>query len=321
MSVSVNYIENLRKIPASLPWLRQPTSRKPAVLRVVDSYSAFIPNQIFDECRPFEAITYAVVQYLSFHKIKCSARNISKNANLSYSAIKKALRLLRERQFIVKQDDGTYLFGKFNLGHSAELADAREVERLHFGYWFPIDVLKSKRISNQAKRAFALILSLTKSGHNQIGMNYIAEKLDLSREKASPLIGCLLDEGLITRRRNHCRSVYFYQIGEKPMSIYKKDLSTVCGGNRINPDRLPGKGTPDVTSKGTPDVTSFSIKESNISLRDKRRDKSASDTYKSGGNKDIFFMEEERKRPPVKYPQAYLTFRKALDSLRLNNIL
>lgn len=299
-------VETQRKTSASFSHPYHPTSRKPPALQVVSSYSSFVPNQIFDECRPFEALTYAAVQYLSFHSIKCSARNLAKNVNLSGKVIKNALCLLRKRRFIVKRDDGTYLFKKLNPGHSTELVDAREVARpeVHLGYWFPVDILKSKRINNQAKRAFALILSLTKTGVNQIKMDYIAQKLNLSRYSASPLIGRLLDERLITRHRNHCRSVYFYQIGEKAMSIYKKDLSTVRGHNRVNYTQPPPKGHPDDTSKGHPDDTSFSIKESNISIRDKSKSKRGSDTCKVGKNKNIIFWKEEEKKLNVQYTKA-----------------
>ncbi len=293
--------------------------RKPPALQVVSSYSGFVTNEVYEECRPFESITYAVVQHLSFHSIKCSARNIAKNANLSDSASKKALRLLRKQRSIVKQDDGTYLFKKLNLDGSTELVDARElVSNKHLGYWFPIDVLKSNRINNQAKRAFALISSLIKSGKHQIEMSYIAKKLKLPRQKTSPLIGSLLNEGLISRHRNHHKAVYSYQVTKKTMG-YEKNLSTGRAGNSANYSQPYPKGVPMVTSKGVPMVTTLSIKESNISLIDKRKDRRASDTYKNGENKDIFFMEEEeRRRPDVKYSQSYLTFRKVWGSLHLN---
>ena len=284
--------------------IAQSVQKKPPALQVVSSYSSFVPNQVFDECRPFEAITYAAVQYLSFHSIKCSARNIARNVNLSDKAIKNALCFLRKGRFIVKQEDGTYLFRNLNLDHSTELVDAREVVDLHLGYWFPVDVLKSKRLSNQGKRAFALILSLIKTGQSQIEMSYIVKKLKLTRSKASPLIGRLLDEGLIARRRNHCRSVYFYQIGAKDMSIYKKDLSTGRPGNRVNSGRQYRKGHPMGTSKGHPMGTPFSNKESNISIRDKGRDKRGSDTYSSGENKNISFWKEEERKLNVQYTQA-----------------
>ncbi len=270
--------------------------RQPVTLQVVDSYSGFVPNQIFEECRPFELMTYAVVQYLSFFLIKCSPRNISKNVNLSGSPIKKALNFLRKRRFIVKQDDGTYLFRKLNLYGSTELVDAREFERLHLGYWFPVDILKSKRISNQTKRAFALIMSLIESGQSRIDMNYIAQKLDLPRCKVSPLIGRLLSERLIGRSRPHYRSVYIYEVGEKSMSSYKKDLSTPRGDNRVNSD--------PVSRKGTPEVTSFSINKSNISIRDSGKDKSRSDTYEMGENKTIFLLKKEENRLNIKYTEA-----------------
>lgn len=293
-------------------------SRKPVALRAIDSYSGFIPNQIFDKCRPFEQFVYAAVQYLSFHGIKPSCRNIAKHVHLSDKVIKNALYFLRKRQFIVKQSDGSYLFRKLHLAHSTELVDARELVSLHLGYWFPIDVLKSNRISNQAKRAFALILSLIKSGNNQIDMMYIGEKLHLSRERAAQPIASLLSEGLITRTRSHYKQPYSYEIVEKTIN-YNKNLSTGHTDNRANSDRYYSKGHPDVTSKGHPDVTTLSIKESNISLIDKRKDRRTSDTYKNGKNKDIFFMEEEeRRRPDVKYSQAYLTFRKVWGSLHLN---
>lgn len=309
MLAPIQHIETQRQSPANVNHACRPEPKKPVALQVVSSYSSFVPNQVFgdgkkDECRPFEVLTYAVVQYLSFHSIKCSVRNISKNVNLSASAIKKALCSLRKRRFIVKQPDGSYLFANLNLNASAAPVDARKVVRLHLGYWFPVDVLKSQRINNQAKRAFAVILSLTKSGQSKIEMSYIAKKLDLSREKTSPLVGCLLDERLISRRRNHCRSVYFYQIGEKAMSIYKKDLSTTRGYNRSNSNQVYKKGTPGVTSKGTPGVTPFSNKESNISIRDKRRDKRESDTCRAGENKNISFWKEEKRRLDVQYTQA-----------------
>lgn len=278
--------------------------RKPPALKVVSSYSSFVPNQVFDECRPFESLTYAAVQYLSFHSIKCSTRNIGKNVNLSVSAIKKALCSLRNQRFIEKQGDGTYLFRNFNVDPSTELVDAKEVMRLHLGYWFPVDILKSNRISNQAKKAFAIILSFTKTGVNQISIDRIGKKLDLSREKTSPLIGRLLAEGLLSRHRNHCRSVYFYQIGEKAMSIYKKDLPTGYKGNRINSDLYHKKGVPDVTSKGVPDVTSFSIKESNLFIRDKRTEREPVGSDKNGENKSISFWKEEERRLNVQYTKA-----------------
>lgn len=278
--------------------------RKPPALQVVSSYSSFVPNQVFDKCRPFEVLTYAAVQYLSFHSIKCSTRNIGKNVNLSVSAIKKALCSLRKQRFIEKQGDGTCLFRNLKIEGSVELVDAKEVVSLHLGYWFPVDVLKSKRISNQEKRVLSVILSLIKTGANKIEMTYLAEKLNLSREKTSPLVGRLLTERLVSRHRNHCRSVYFYQIGEKAMSIYKKDLPTGYKGNRINSDRYHKKGVPDVTSKGVPDVTSFSIKESNLFIRDKRTEREPVDSDKNGENKSISFWKEEERRLNVQYTKA-----------------
>ncbi len=283
----------------------QPIPEKnPVALQVVGSYSSFVPNHIFKKCRPFETLTYAAVQYLSFHQIKCSARNISKNVNLSTKVIKNALCLLRKQRFIVKQDDGTYLFKKFSLDSSTGLVGARELERLHLGYWFPVDILKNKRINNQAKRALALIISLIKSGQSRIEMSYIAQKLDLSKSNASPLIGRLLAERLIARHRPHHRSVYFYQLGAKDMSIYKKDLSTDRGGYRVNSEQDPRKGHPDRSSKGHPDRSSLSIKESNISIIESGKDKSGSDTYNVGENKTIFLLKKEEKRLNIKYTEA-----------------
>lgn len=264
---------NTQSTQSSLPTENVEILRKPPALRVIDSYSGFVTNQAFKECRPSEGIVYAVVQYLSFFSIKCSARNIAKHANLSVSTIKNDLCSLRKRRFIVKQDDGTYLFGKVNLNGSTEPVAAKELSRpqpgcQHLGYWFPLDILKSEKINNQAKRAFALILNLIKTGSNQIQMSYIAEKLDLSRVSASKLIAKLLSERFISRHRPHPRSAYFYQIGVKEMRNHKKELSTGHEGNSIESDQ----GTQNDTSKGTQNDT-YSITLSSISIRESRTER------------------------------------------------
>lgn len=262
-----------QQLPSNTRQFNYQPTRKPVALRVVDSYSGFVTNEVYDKRRPSEVIVCAVVQYLSFSSIKCSVRNIAKHANLSVSTIKNDLCSLRKRRSIVKQDDGTYLFGKTTISGSTEPVAASELDRpqpgrQHLGYWFPLDILKSEKINNQAKRAFALILSLIKSGVNQIEMRYIAEKLDLSRVSASKLIAKLLSERFISRHRPHNRSTYFYQIGVKEIRNHKKELSTGHEGNSIESDQ----GTQNDTSKGTQNDT-YSITLSSISLRDSRTER------------------------------------------------
>lgn len=74
----------------------------------------FVPNQVMEECSFPETLVFATVHYLSYNSIKPSCKNITKKSGLSRKVVKNALRSLRERRFIVKQDDGTYLFKNFN---------------------------------------------------------------------------------------------------------------------------------------------------------------------------------------------------------------
>lgn len=254
-------------------------------LPVLSSYSGFAPNPVFNTCSPSEVMVYATIQYLSFFSIKCSTSNIAKNLNASDSTIKNARNSLSKKSFISRQQDGTYLFKNFNPGRPNELVDAKELVSLHLGYWLPVETLKSKKITNQEKKAFALIKSLTNEKEMKIDMNYISEKLKLSRRAASPLINRLLDENLISRDRPHCRSAFIYQTRGQNMSVYKNELSTEGCLNFK-------QSTQNDTSKGTQNFPSLSINESNKYFIDSSKDKRASTTYESGQKESFFVLKE-----------------------------
>lgn len=259
-------------------------------LPVLSSYSAFVPNKIFNTCSPSEVMVYAAIQYLSFFDIKCSTPNIAKNLNASSSTIRNALNSLSKEQQVLRQQNGTFLFKNHCLGHPKELLTAKELTNpnIGYGYWFPVEILKSKKMSNQTKKAFAVMKSLTYKKEKKIDMNYIASKLGISRSNASPLIQRLLTENLISRDRPHVRSTYIYQTGANDMSIYKQDLPTGAPTTGALNDQC----TENRTSKCTENRTSLSIKRSNIFLRDKSKDQRDSGTYQSGQEKSFFVLKE-----------------------------
>lgn len=83
-------------------------------LQNTKSSGGFVPDKVMEECSFSEMYVFATVHYLSCNSIELSCKNIAKKSGLSRKVVKDALRLLRERRFIVKQDDGSYLFKNFN---------------------------------------------------------------------------------------------------------------------------------------------------------------------------------------------------------------
>ncbi|WP_299079089.1 hypothetical protein [uncultured Paraglaciecola sp.] len=249
------------------------------------SYSGFVPNEVFNLCSPIEITVFAVIQYLSFFSIKCSNRNIGKNMSSSASGIKNALNSLSKRGLTHRKPDGTYSFRTSSIDHPSAFCEAKELCRQSLGYWFPIDTLKSNKITNQEKKAFSLLKNLTSQQPRKMDMEFIALKLGISRVSVSKIINSLLSKKLISRFRPHHRSAYTYQTGGQEMSIYKKDLSTE---NR----KLIEQGTQNDTPKGTQNFTSLSINKSKRSFIDIGKEERSSDTYKSGQKKSLFFFKE-----------------------------
>ena len=259
-------------------------------LPVLSRYSGFVPNEIFQTCAPVQIMVYAVVQYLSFFDIKCSASNVAKNLNASSGTVRNALNSLSNAKVILKQQDGTFLFRSHLQDPSTDFLPAKEMTRRHLGYWLPIETLKSKKINNKDKKTLALISSLIHmKKEKKLEMKYIAQKLGVAKNAASQSVGRLLRQQLISRHRMHTRSAYIYQHGRNEnMSIYKKDLPTAAQPTgSLNEQR-----TQNDPSKCTQNDPPISINKSNKFLIENSKYNSESGTYKSGQKKSLFFFKE-----------------------------
>lgn len=104
-------------------------------LQNTKSSGGFVPDQVLEECSVLETLVFATVHYLSYNSIKPSRKNVVKKTNLSNKVVKDMLCSLCKRRFIVKQDDGTYLFKNFNYP-LAELVDAKGLVSPFVAFWW-----------------------------------------------------------------------------------------------------------------------------------------------------------------------------------------
>lgn len=175
-------------------------------------YSGFVPNETFNKCTTSEILTYAAIQCLSFFDIPCSTWNIVKILNMKESTVKTNVNLLSKKRFIVRRHDGTFLFKNHKLDTSMAFLCPKKLQELHFGYWFPIKLLKDKNLNGTDKKTFSLIKSHTKTIGKCMDISYIAKKIGKSRSTASKSVNRLIENGYLSRRRID-RNSYFYETG------------------------------------------------------------------------------------------------------------
>ncbi len=205
----------------------------------IKQYAGFVPNHIFLHKPPADVIAYAFLQFCDFFSIKVTKQVIEKRLSITYGTLRNCLKRLRDKELILKQSDGSYLFNSLLIGHPNKWVSSKELQIIHNGYWMDIDILGNKDISNITKMVYTAIKSISKST-TKIHQAFIGSKIARGRKSVNRSVKELVKYSLITAQ-NTCDGVNIYSIVES-----KKMYSESTGNKKCHQN-----GTPVCHQNGT----------------------------------------------------------------------
>ncbi len=195
----------------------------------IKQYAGFVPNHIFLHKPPADVIAYAFLQFCDFFSIKVTKQVIEKRLSITYGTLRNCLKRLRDKELILKQSDGSYLFNSLLIGHPNKWVSSKELQIIHNGYWMDIDILGNKDISNITKMVYTAIKSISKST-TKIHQAFIGSKIARGRKSVNRSVKELVKYSLITAQ-NTCDGVNIYSIVESKKMYSESTDKKSCHQN------------------------------------------------------------------------------------------
>lgn len=178
-------------------------------------YSGFTPNQVIHDCRPTDALVYAVVQHLAFYGNKITPKAIIAKSTLPERTINNALTRLKGAGLIEKTSTD-WLF----LHHpSNQMVSASQLTQNNLGYYVRLHDIKDPSLNAQEVLSLSIMYNLV-SRSPQMDIGYIAKIFRKSDKQTRLTLSNLCTKGYLLRRREHQRCPYRYEI--VPAAIRKR---------------------------------------------------------------------------------------------------